>query len=81
MKITMNTLTYYLKVVFPILPIAYFFQQENTQLGAIMFLIYIFVYRPWIDYRRLQQKGIHISFFELLLPLERLKYFKSLYGW
>ncbi|GEM_PF-3188818 len=81
MKITMHTLTYYLQVVIPVMPMAFLFLNGNTQAGSIILLIYIFVYRPWIDYRRLKQKGIHMSFFKLFLPLERLKYLKSLYGW
>ena len=75
----MSRFFFYLKAILPLGLIVYFFFQDLKVEGTILLLIYSFIYRPMIDYFRLREKGVLLSFVNIYFPLVRLKYFKTLY--
>tara|TARA_B100000508_G_C11458340_1_gene277894 strand:+ start:712 stop:972 length:261 start_codon:yes stop_codon:yes gene_type:complete len=79
-----NTGLYYLIIVVPLLIIlALMFsskEEQNSITGIVSFFLYIFVYRPVIDWERLKSKNVKIDkWYKLFIPFYRLKFYKELY--
>jgi|UniRef100_UPI004048455F hypothetical protein len=53
-------LTYHLATLIPMIVILslYIYAVIGSALFAILFCLYAFVYRPYIDYKRLHEKGL-----------------------
>jgi hypothetical protein len=77
----MSKTAYFSLVLIPLLGIALSYFYYSKTLGLGLFLIYILIYRPILDFNRLKSKNILVgnSFLQFYLPLFRLKYFKELY--
>lgn len=77
----MSKTAYFSLVLIPLLGIALSYFYYSKTLGLGLFLIYILIYRPFLDFNRLKSKNILVSnsFLQFYLPLFRLKYFKELY--
>ena len=68
---------FYLIILIPIVSI-YFI--DNSVLISLVLILYVFVYRPLVDYFRLKQLKIVDNFtFKFFMPFYSLNWFKSLY--
>ncbi len=74
---------YLFLICFPLIVIAFlvYFIKAGNHWPVILLLIYLFIYRPVIDYRRLAEKKLIASkeIWKLYLPFFYFKNFKALY--
>jgi hypothetical protein len=78
----MKTFVYYALIFIPLLLLLLLSKQIGGVFLAIGLLFYAIVYRPIIDYFRLKEKQVNISFSQLMLReffYYPKKYFKKLY--
>ena len=69
-----------MKVFIPLALIVLSMKIIHSNLPFILLVVYAFLYRPIIDYKRLISRGIlKESFWKLYIPIFRIKYFKELY--
>lgn len=78
-----NLIIYYLQVFIPAIILFGLFKTNKIDFSEfiILFLIYGFVYRMFIDYYRLKSKNLieKKDFWKLLIPGARIKYFFDLF--
>jgi len=74
-----NILIYYVLIFLPLIFLIYVAYTYNNILFFILLSLYVLIYRPIIDFKRLKIKGVDINFFKLYNPIVYLKYFKELY--
>lgn len=78
----MKTFVYYALIFIPLLLVLLLSKQIGEVFLAIGLLFYAIVYRPIIDYFRLKEKQVNITFGQLMLReffYYPIKYFKKLY--
>jgi hypothetical protein len=79
----MKTFLYYLAISIP-LALIYALSLNYGRISLIIgLLIYLVVYRPIVDFYRLQSKGVDISLKDIYLKIffyYHIKYFKKLYS-
>ena len=83
-KITMkNLLTYYILILSPIGVLFWLSKAEmiNANLFVALIFFYAFIYRTYIDGKRLADKKIipKKDIWKMIIPGNRLAYFKELY--
>ena len=78
-----NIFLYYLAIFIPAILIVWLFRTKVIESGLFVGLLffYLIVYRTFIDYLRLADKGIigKKDFRKILIPGSRIKYFRELY--
>jgi len=78
-----NLLVYYLVILVPFFGLLYAMKNEliDEDWCIALLVFYAFIYRTLTDYFRLKSKNVITSkqFFSLLIPCNRIKYFKELY--
>ncbi|GAB2762146.1 hypothetical protein [Salinimicrobium soli] len=76
-----NIYFYYLAFIFPGVALALFWKEVPPNLALAGLILYVFVYRSFIDGWRLSTKGVieKKDIWKLVIPGMRGKYFKELY--
>lgn len=74
-----NLFIYYIVILMPLLGL-FFINNSNPIYFVIYLFVYILIYRPIVDIRRLKEKNIDALNLKSLIPLYlHTKYFKELY--
>jgi hypothetical protein len=76
-----NIVFYYFVIFLPLVLIVWSLRFDffKTGLGVSMFFFYAFMYRPYVDFKRLEAKGIVTRFNYFDMILIHMKFFKELY--
>jgi hypothetical protein len=76
-------LIYYLKILLPLIALVLCSQRDliDGHIAMWTILCYVFLYRTYIDGKRLTQKGVMVKkdVWKLVIPGVRVTYFKDLY--
>ena len=74
-----NLFIYYIVILMPLLGL-FFINDSNPIYFVIYLFVYILIYRPIVDIRRLKEKNIDALNLKSLIPFYlHTKYFKELY--
>jgi len=78
-----NRLVYYLVIIVPIVIVGLLRKTEmiNSVSFVIALAVYALIFRTYTDGRRLADKGIikETDIWKMIIPGQRIKYFKDLY--
>ena len=76
-----NIFIYYISFIGPLVLLLSFWDNLNSYPALVLLVIYVFVYRTWIDGSRLYEKGLipKKDIWKVAYNGSRINYFKALY--
>ena len=76
-----NIFTYYLFLAVPLFLLMFFWEYLEPTIGLLLLPGYVFIYRTWLDGRRLYCKGLIAKndIWTVAYNGARIKHFKALY--